>query len=159
MTNDASNPGKPSTSPQGESKSTTVKTTSPTDCFLSPITLNERTGEIGAVLNQTGLRCSDKGFLPMSQGEYLQLLDWTARQSVDSKPGATPIGTLPILERLSLDPKVWCDLVAGFGRLFFNVAGQPHVIDATPSRVTAQRFRLRGEARKLFVLASPESSA
>jgi hypothetical protein len=94
----------------------------------------------------------------MSQGDYLQLLDWTARQTVDGKPGATPTGTLPILERLSLDPKVWCDLVAGFGRLFFNVAGRPQTIDATPSRVTQQRFYLRRETRKIFVSPSQESS-
>ena len=120
------------------------------DGFLAPLTLDERTGKTGPVANRSGLRCSDKGFLPISQGDYLQLLDWTARQLVAGKPGSTPKDTLPIFERLSLAPKVWCDLVAGFGRLFYNVAGQPRTIDATPSRVTQQRYYLRGETRKIF---------
>ena len=60
------------------------------DGFLSPLTLEERTGELGAVPSQGGLRCSDKGFLPLPQGDYLALLDWTARQSVPGKRGATP---------------------------------------------------------------------
>ena len=37
------------------------------------------------VLNKTGTRCSDKGFLPMSLGDYLQLLDWTGRQLAQGK--------------------------------------------------------------------------
>ena len=143
----------------GSSRSTRASASSTADGFLAPLTLDERSGKTGTVANRSGLRCSDKGFLPMSQGDYLQLLDWTARQLVEGKPGATPAGTLPIIERLSLDPKVWCDLVAGFGRLFYNVAGQPQTIDATPSRVTQQRYYLRGETRKLFVSTSPESSA
>jgi len=35
------------------------------DRFLSPLSLDERTGELGAVPNHKGFRCSDKGFLPL----------------------------------------------------------------------------------------------
>ena len=55
--------------------------------------------------------------------------------------------------------KIWCDLVADFGRLFYNVAGQPKTIDVTPSQITQQRYYLSGETRKLFVSTSPESLA
>lgn len=81
------------------------------------------------------------------------ILGQRPRLLVDGKPGVTPIGTMPILERLSLDPKVWCDLFASLGRLFFNVAGRPQMIDATPSLVTQQPYYLRGETRSCLFRA------
>ncbi|MBS0265481.1 MAG: hypothetical protein JSS02_26350, partial [Planctomycetes bacterium] len=71
----------------------------------------------------TGTRCSEKGFLPMSLGDYLQLLDWTGRQLAQGKKGQIPDTVGPILERLQLDHQGWCDLVAHFGRRF-------HLVDA-----------------------------
>ena len=129
------------------------------DGFLAPIMLDERNGELGAVASPSGLRCSDKGFLPMSQADYLVLLDWTARRSVTGKRGATPQALRPIFERLSLDPNVWCALVGSFGRLFYNVAGLPPTIEATTSRVTQRRYNIRSAARKLFSSAAQPSSA
>ena len=114
------------------------------DGFLSPLELDERSGELGAVPSQGGQRCSDKGFLPISAGDYLILLDWTARQSVAGKRGTTPKALQPIFERLSLDRKIWCALVGSFGRLFYNVAGLPPTIDATfraPQENCSQRRR------------------
>jgi hypothetical protein len=131
----------------------------PADRFLSPLTLDERHGELGAVLNRDGCRASDKGFLPLSTAGYLQLLDWTARQLSPGKAGVTPAMALPIFERLSLDPKIWCDLVGEFGRLFCNVAGSPQTIDATSSRVSQQRYHMRGRTRELFASREPKSSA
>ncbi len=42
-------------------------------------------GELGSCGNRSGGRCSDKGFLRMSVAEYLQLLDWTSRQTLSGK--------------------------------------------------------------------------
>ena len=39
--------------------------------------------------SRTGKRCSDKGFLQMPEQAYLELLDWTARQTVAGKRGTT----------------------------------------------------------------------
>ena len=129
------------------------------DGFLSPLTLDERCGEVGAVPSKTGLRCSDKGFLPMSQGDYIVLLDWTARQSVPGKPGRTPKSVRPIFERLSLSPKAWCTLVGSFGKLFYNVAGLPPTIEATTSRVTQRRYYVPSIARKIFTPSAERTSA
>ena len=127
------------------------------DGFLSPLALEERSGELGAVPSPSGLRCSDKGFLPISAGDYLVLLDWTARQSVAGKRGTTPKALQPIFERLSLDPTIWCALVGSFGRLFYNVAGLPPTIDATSSRVTQRHYHVPSAARKL--LSPPEQTS
>ena len=50
------------------------------DQFLAPVALEvDNAAPLGPVLNQAGTRCSDKGFLPLSLGDDLQLLDWTGR--------------------------------------------------------------------------------
>ena len=129
------------------------------DGFLSPVALEERTVKPGPHPNQSGLRCSDKGFLPISSADYLALLDWTARQRAQGKRGATPRTLRPIFERLSLSPKLWCDLVGSFGRLFYNVAGMPVTIEATTSRLTHKRYHVRSTARTLFSERAEPSAA
>ncbi len=120
------------------------------DRHLSPVSLNERTGTPGPVLNKSGTRCSDKGFLPMSSADYLDLLDWTGRQLANGKRGRIPDKVIPILKRMSLDRNAWCDLVGNFGKRFFHVAGEPTTIDATISRVNQHRYYMPSATRKLF---------
>ncbi|MBS0266347.1 MAG: hypothetical protein JSS02_30735, partial [Planctomycetes bacterium] len=68
------------------------------DQFLAPVSLDgHNAAPLGPVLNQAGTRCSDKGFLPMSLGDYLQLLDWTGRQLARGKKGRIPATIEPIL--------------------------------------------------------------
>mgnify|MGYP006908244094 CR=1 FL=1 len=88
---------------------------------------------------------------------YLELLDWTARQLVPGKRGATPADTPEVLERLAISPSSWCELAKNFGRLFSNVAGQPRRIDATSSRQSGRRFYATPAARCLFETATSGS--
>ena len=120
------------------------------DGFLSPITIDEFRDALGANPSSTGMRCSEKGFLPMTTIDYLQLLEWTARQVVPGKRGSTPDATPGILDRLSINANTWLPLVTKFGKLFNNVAGRPRVIDSTRSRIHQRRFNLRREARELL---------
>ena len=89
----------------------------------------------------------------MSVAEYLELLDWTARQTIAGKRGATPEDTPRIFARLSIDPLTWTILVRDLGRMFCQVASNPKVIDEARSRKTGRRFYVRQQAREL--LASP----
>lgn len=129
------------------------------DGFLSPVALEERTGDSGAVPSQTGQRCGDKGFLLITVEDYLLLLDWTARLPVKGKRGKTPEALRPLFERLSLNPQTWCQLVSSFGKLYSNVAGSPATIEATASRVTQRRFHVRSAARAVFEQAPRPVSA
>ncbi len=134
--------------------------TTPTpDEFLTPIPLNQRSGELGPVPNPAGTRCSDKGFLPMRLADYLDLLDWTGRQLVRGKRGRIPNSVAPILKRLKLDRQGWCELVGHFGQRFFHVAGAVKTIDATTSRVQQQRYNIPRETRKLFGELQPTAPA
>jgi len=71
-------------------------------------------------------RASNKGCLPMSFGEYLNLLDWTGRQLRADKRGAIPADLAPILERLHIGGEEgWLQLMGRFSRLFRRAAGTP----------------------------------
>jgi hypothetical protein len=111
---------------------------------LAPVDLKERSGKTGPDANKQGIRCSNKGFLPMSTADYLDLLDWTARQCRSDKPGRTPRQIAPLFERLGITADSWRELVRNFGRLFSVVAGKPHVIDSHSSKSNeAHRYRVK----------------
>ena len=97
------------------------------DAWLSPLTLNERALP-GAQTSRSGVRASDKGFLCTNLTDYLKLLTWTSRQRVGSleKPNI-PKDLEPIIHRLGIDGKMWCDLVWNFKKYFGrgSAAGSP----------------------------------
>ena len=96
----------------------------------------------------------------MATTGYLELLDWTARQVVEGRSGATPKHVAPLLQRLGLSEATWCSVVNGFGRLFSMVAGQPQRIDehrssrSCSSESAPHRYRAHREARGLFSTAN-----
>lgn len=151
-------PDCPSTTASSECESAKVSTPAEPglDCgtrsslFLSPLELDQRGDAVGPCPSFTGHRCSDKGFLAMSLSEYLELLDWTARQQISGKRGATPETMPPIFARMKVGPEAWCELASDFGRLFGVVAGQPHRIDEHRSRRQQRRYRLGRRTRELF---------
>jgi hypothetical protein len=122
----------------------------PPDRSLAPVHIDERTDALGPQPSCGGGRCSDKGFLNMTAAEYLQFLDWTARQIVPGKRGSTPPETPDILQRVGLTRESWLELVSNFGQLFHNVAGQPHEIARTRSRRRNIRFRVRKRVQEAF---------
>lgn len=123
------------------------------DHFLAPLFIDEAADSLGPCPAVVGGRCSDKGFLPMRLADYLQLLDWTARQSVANKRGLTPSAAPPILKRISMNTTTWCALVGNFGHLFYHVAGKPQTVDACRSRVKQRRFHVRRRARQIMAAA------
>jgi hypothetical protein len=120
------------------------------DAFLSPVSVSEFSDQPGPVVSRTGKRCSDKGFLSMSDQAYLELLDWTARQTAPGKAGRTGGEPPPILVRLGLPPSTWLGMVAEFGRLFPTMAGLPHHVERVRSRKRGLRYHVRAAARELF---------
>ena len=147
--NSVGSPSHVETTPRTSGQTASTSPATP-DCFLAPLPIDERQQSRGACPHRAGHRCSDKGFLPIGLGDYLELLDWTARQRVPGKRGATPADAPLIFQRLSISAETWCELVHNFGRLFYNVAGRPSRIEATRSRQTNRRFHTSAEARSLF---------
>ena len=120
------------------------------DEFLSSLTIDEVSDSLGPCGNTTGERCSDKGFLTLSESDYVQLLDWTAQQEVSGKQGVTPKEITPVIKRLGLAPTAWTELVNDFGRLFSHIAGHPRQVDDLRSHQTHRRFRVRARVRELM---------
>jgi hypothetical protein len=82
--------------------------------------------------------------LPLSLGDYLELVDWTGRQIVRGRGGHVPKHLPPILERVGIAADNWLPLVTGFGRLFRRVAGAPQtlarLVRPAPRCVPSARF-------------------
>ncbi len=93
-------------------------------------------------------RCSDKGFLPLSLAEYLELLAWTGRQAVEGKRGEIPESISSSLIRLGIASSSWLELVTNFGHLLHCVAGRCSVVQRDRTRRTFRSFRC-GHARLL----------
>jgi REP element-mobilizing transposase RayT len=104
--------------------STRPKFTTPRDAWLSPIDLQEACTAPGPQVSSGGQRASDKGFLPLSTLEYLELVEWTGRQVVSGK-SQIPDHLPPLLARLSIAADDWLPLATNFGQLFHRVAGSP----------------------------------
>jgi hypothetical protein len=122
--------------------------------FLAPVDLRESSGQMGPQVSVCGVHCSDKGLLPMSRQEYLELLDWSARQTASGKRGRTPNDLPPIVRRLGLAPTVWLQLVANFYDLFTIMAGLPGHVDQERGRQSGRSFHVPKQTRKLFAQAA-----
>ena len=120
------------------------------DAFLAPVSVSGVSEQPGPMASRTGRRCSDKGFLQMSEQAYLELLDWTARQTAAGKRGRTNGEQPPILVRLGLPASVWLEMVADFGKLFPTMAGLPHHVERVRSRKRGRRYHIPTAARELF---------
>ena len=129
---------------------TSPQQSAPSDQFLSPLTIDELLDPTGPQPSESGSRCSDKGFFPMSIGDYLELLEWTARQSSTGEHCLAPQTAPSLLQRLALTPSAWCELVGDFAKLFCNVAGELLTMAEARSRVRHRRYRIRRQARALL---------
>jgi REP element-mobilizing transposase RayT len=116
------------------------------DAWLAPLEMNER-GRPGPKAHRDGVRASDKGFLAMSLGDYLKLLDWTGRQGRPDKRGKIPSQLRPLLQRVGIESEMWCDLVWNFKRYFSrsSAAGRPESLQNEAER--SQRQWIPGQRR------------
>ena len=110
------------------------------DAFLSPVSIDEVNDPLAAHPSRSKKRCSDKGFLALSEADYLTILDWLARNTVAGKRGHTPSQAPPVFERLGIDAEEWSRMAKDFGRTFKNVAGKPISIEQARSLKTRRRF-------------------
>jgi len=114
---------------------------------LSPVELERRERSL---TSRSPRRATDRGFLPLTEDQYLQLLDWTGRQVRADKRGAIPAQLAPILERLQVSTSCWVDLVTGFGRWFRRTVGRPPSMEAERQRRDIRWLQGVSRAREAF---------
>jgi hypothetical protein len=99
--------------------------------------------------DSTGLD-TRRGVLPVSVGEYLELLDWTGRQIRLDKRGAIPAHLAPILKRLALDVSAWLRMVEGMGTLFWRVVGRVEAIAVRARDAGKRWFKGLSASRSIY---------
>ncbi len=120
------------------------------DGWLATLTLDGRKAS-GVYANKSGVRASDKGFLPLSLKDYLTLLDWTGRQGRLDKQGKVPASLAPILQRIGIESSMWCDLVWNFKKYFGKSAGRPASLQSEAERSGRAWCRGQRSAAGCFV--------
>jgi putative transposase len=83
--------------------------------------------------------------------DYLALVDWTGRAIRDDKFGCIPGHLPPILQRLQIDPSVWCEGVKYFGLRFPRLAGRIDQLERAVSQLGQQWCQGMVPARRLFI--------
>ena len=136
-----------SAAPTGDSDGKQPTIDRKSHAMLAPLSIDELRDAIGAVPSKSSARASDKGYLPMTLASYLDLLEFTAsRQRGGKMPGSAGA----IFERLEIGEEVWVELVNGFGKLFYTVAGKPESVDSRRTREGAHRHKATNRVRELL---------
>ena len=106
--------------------------------WLSPVELEPRRRKVRE--RSTSRRCSNKGCLPMSLADYLELLDWTGRQVHPGKRVSIRGTAPPILERLEVSGDLWLLMVKKFSakRVVQPLRDTHPIAGASLSRSTAR---------------------
>jgi len=122
------------------------------DAWLSPLTINERAAT-GPQPSDSGVRASNKGFLSLNLAEYLKLLDWTGRQRGSVQKAEIPSDLDPILKRIGIDGRMWCDLVWNFKKYFGrgSVVGSPSSMKESASQRNRNFARGQNAASCCFI--------
>ena len=71
----------------------------------------------------------DAHTIPISQEDYLQLIDWTGRQLQPAKSGRIPTNVPPILVRLNVDGQRWIKEMNHYGKWYYRAVGSIHAMD------------------------------
>jgi hypothetical protein len=113
------------------------------DGWLCNLTLDERAAvdAAGMLQSATRRRASDKGLIPISLDEYLELLDASGRIVRTGKSGAIPEHLAPILERLGIRSEMWADIVTRFDDMFGHVVGASAKVTARAVQAGRRWYR------------------
>ncbi len=88
--------------------------------------------------------------LPFRLTDYLELLDWTGRQTREDKRGAIPHYIPPLLQRLQIDPCHWQYLSQNFESPFKAIVGTAHKVREACERLELKWSHGVRECERLF---------
>lgn len=122
------------------------------DSWLSPLTLNRRTLASNPEVSDSGVRASDKGFLNLAWGDYLELLRWTAVQGSSFAQRQVPKKLGDVLRSLGIEASMWRDLVWNYKKYFgrSGSAGSPAAMSADAARHNRSWYQGHRQVAKCF---------
>ena len=109
---------------------------------LAEMQIDEGGDAVGSMRSDSGKRCSDKGFLPISFERYIELLKWTLginQEGADELPAALRFSNVP--------SKIWLRMTNRFGELFGNIAGSLDSMADERKHVSGDGYYIRKQAR------------
>ncbi|HBJ33689.1 MAG TPA: hypothetical protein DDZ51_02780 [Planctomycetaceae bacterium] len=125
------------------------------DAWLSPLTLDKQILSLDPQVHGDGLRASDRGFLQIKWGDYLALLNWTAKQAIDGVVATVPADLATVLMSLGIDSVMWRDMVWHFKKYFgrSTCIGSPAAMDKDAKNSGKRWHRGQRAARGLYLAA------
>lgn len=129
--------------------SASPSTTKIDDAWLSPVQVDTRLDDLKE--GQPACRASNQGFLNIRLNEYLELLDWTGRQTQPDQRTAIPSDLQPVLSRLYVSEGMWIDTVLNFGRWFHRAAGRQANLSQEAARHGRRWLAGIRPSRRVFV--------
>lgn len=99
-----------------------------------------------------------RGILPMTAGEYFDLVDKSGRMIRSDKGGAIEADLEPILLRIGVNPQAWTETVSSFGDRFSLVAGLLCNLRQYASHLGRRWFKGVAAAQKAFMLSPPQGA-
>jgi REP element-mobilizing transposase RayT len=107
--------------PPGTGESPKQKIRSRRAEFLSPIRI--QTQAHVPELHKDGFRCSDKGFLDMTETQYIDLLQWCVRNKITKKGQEKPSVLPECLTKRGIDAELWMCQIRDFEGMYRYEAG------------------------------------
>lgn len=123
------------------------------DAWLAPLQLHRQSTADKPQVSRSGTRASDKGFLGMSQSEYLRLLRWTGKEPpMGEHKKKVPSSLQATVSRLGIDLSMWRDLVWNYKRYFGNsrCAGSPESMSSHATRSGHRWAKGQASVRECF---------
>lgn len=122
------------------------------DGWLCALTIEERQTPDAecATRSATGRRASDKGLIPLSLEDYLELLDASGRMIRDGKAGSIPTELAPILERLGIQSELWPGVVTKYHDWFGHIVGSTKKLVARAVQTGRKWYRGQSYCAAVF---------
>jgi len=109
--------------------------------FLSPIKINKLS--LLPELHMEGYRCSDKGFLDISEEQYFELLEWCIKNKLLDRDSAAPKELPSCLEARSVTIDLWITQVRDFEQMYRYEAGFKPAVES-PATGNEPKQELKG---------------
>jgi hypothetical protein len=103
-----------------------------------------------ACTSRTGRRACDLGLLPISLGDYVQLLRMTIQLWQSGERRVVPRDLEAMLERLEIHADAWWETLENYEKTFCHAVGSPSSLAGVAQRMEAKHLKGTAACRRVF---------